>query len=252
MERFWSKVNIGEPDECWEWGGTRSKMYGRFSLDGKLHLAHRVALELSGLPSKPGEVCRHSCDNPPCCNPAHLSWGTQRDNMLDAVGRARFRHSQDHPFAKLTDDQIVDIRRRKAAGESSTSIANSHNLTSGHVSRICTGAIWSHVDGPRTHRKDLNSLPLSVITDIRSDWRGGETLTSISEKYGVGRRAVSRLVGTEPGGRSVRCSNGHDLTIPGSIKSGTKSSCLICPRVSKAKYKQKTTMVSTAFTIANL
>ena len=54
--------------------------YGRLWYEGKIQLAHRVAYMLAGDVILPGEVIMHSCDNPPCCNPAHLSAGTHADN----------------------------------------------------------------------------------------------------------------------------------------------------------------------------
>ena len=89
--RFWSNVRIGAPDECWEWAGARNHSgYGCawFRADGhRFKLAHRVAHYLSS-----GEfptVVMHLCDNPPCCNPAHLRGGTQRDNVADCIRKGR-------------------------------------------------------------------------------------------------------------------------------------------------------------------
>jgi hypothetical protein len=51
-------------------------------------------------------IVRHTCDNPPCVNPAHLLVGTQADNALDMVKRRR------HGKEKLTPDMVREIRRR--------------------------------------------------------------------------------------------------------------------------------------------
>lgn len=94
-DRFWSKVRIGEPDDCWEWTATRFPSgYGNFSMgarsQGKVG-AHRVAYELANGPIPPGmDICHH-CDNPPCCNPRHLYAGSVSDNLRDAVRRGRRR-----------------------------------------------------------------------------------------------------------------------------------------------------------------
>src|SRR6185312_6417197 len=67
-------------------------------------------------------VC-HRCDNPPCCNPAHWFLGTNADNAADKAAKGRVvcnpRRGVDNPGAKLTEDQVIEIRWRHAAGEAS-------------------------------------------------------------------------------------------------------------------------------------
>jgi hypothetical protein len=79
---------------------------------------------ISGGEDHPGEVTRHTCDNPPCCNPAHLLWGTHRDNKIDSIERGRAALSNFHVKrgetngrSKLTDQQRLEIRRRRSTGE---------------------------------------------------------------------------------------------------------------------------------------
>lgn len=96
--RFWLKLTKGAPDECWEWQGAKFRNgYGAFRMNGKIRHATHVAWELlvGPLPERNGThnpdalVCMHSCDNPPCCNPAHLSWGKGIDNHRDMVAKGR-------------------------------------------------------------------------------------------------------------------------------------------------------------------
>jgi hypothetical protein len=82
--RFWSKVHIS--DGCWEWKGCRS--YGSISVEGKVRRAPRVMWYLRH-GSWPKLDILHSCDNPPCVNPAHLSEGTKKENAQQAVERKR-------------------------------------------------------------------------------------------------------------------------------------------------------------------
>ena len=111
-ERFWSKVQRGGPDECWPWiAGTSHRGYGAFYLDHGMHQSHRVSWELTHGPITDGLHVLHTCDNPPCVNPAHLFLGTDRDNARDSVakghglqrGAAAFRLTtthcpQGHPY----------------------------------------------------------------------------------------------------------------------------------------------------------
>lgn len=86
--RFWDRVAIGQPDECWEWQGSlRGDGYGQFYAHGKHRSVHRFAHYITTLEWPP--VVRHKCDNRRCCNPHHLEGGTQQDNMRDVVERGR-------------------------------------------------------------------------------------------------------------------------------------------------------------------
>lgn len=100
-ERFWQRVDKRAPDECWEWIAGRTKAgYGYITAGprgSQRHVyAHRLSYELAHGPIPDGKHVCHRCDNPPCCNPAHLRLGTHADNMADmkAKGRARGRYSK--------------------------------------------------------------------------------------------------------------------------------------------------------------
>jgi hypothetical protein len=76
------------PQSCWPWTGYRDKDgYGTYT---KGRRAHRLACAAEhGPPPFAGARALHSCDNPPCCNPAHLKWGTQKQNVADCIARGR-------------------------------------------------------------------------------------------------------------------------------------------------------------------
>lgn len=92
--RFWSKVDIKSESECWPWlGDFGTRGYGQINIDGKNVGAHRVAFWLATGEDIVGFIVRHFvCDNPPCCNPAHLKRGTQKDNVQDAIRKGRHVH----------------------------------------------------------------------------------------------------------------------------------------------------------------
>lgn len=94
VECFWRKVDrSGGPDACWPWTGTlvSGKGYGgSHQTDGGPRYAHRRALELTiGRPLTRSEFACHHCDNPPCCNPAHLFLGSALDNARDRDAKGR-------------------------------------------------------------------------------------------------------------------------------------------------------------------
>lgn len=134
--RFWSKVDVRRPGECWEWQkATNEYGYGIIRVDGSTVKAHRLALELfDGTHRDPSEKIRHTCDNPPCCNPAHLLPGTQADNIADMVERGRVARGAQKPNTKLTPDDVADMRRRRDSGETQAALALRFGVAQSRVS----------------------------------------------------------------------------------------------------------------------
>ncbi len=95
--RFWQRVAVtANPDKCWEWQmGTDKDGYGQTRFDGKKAKSHVVAFLLSGGEFTQEKRCViHSCDNPKCCNPHHLSAATMLENMQQAFDRHRLLRCQ--------------------------------------------------------------------------------------------------------------------------------------------------------------
>jgi hypothetical protein len=76
---------------CIEWTGGKDRGgYGKMAIGLKRLSAHRVAYAMLVGPIPEGKVLMHSCDNPACINPDHLSIGTQKENIQDSIGKGRF------------------------------------------------------------------------------------------------------------------------------------------------------------------
>ncbi len=94
-------------DECWPFMGfCTDKGYGMIWDGHRSCFTHRVAYEDKYGPIGSVMVC-HSCDNPPCTNPAHLFTGTGFDNMRDAARKGRLSRGEHRHSAKLT---AFDVR----------------------------------------------------------------------------------------------------------------------------------------------
>lgn len=148
-ERFWAKVDRRGPDECWEWlAATKDGGYGVMRPSGKRTgpplKAHRVSAQLAGMDIEDRAVL-HSCDNPPCVNPAHLRPGTLAENSADAVDRDRIAFGERCHLARLTTDAVAIIKRDLALGVSRRSLAERSNVHPGTVTAIANGHTWARV-----------------------------------------------------------------------------------------------------------
>lgn len=142
--RFWSKVDVGEADECWEWLASKyGKGYGRFWIHSKQWAAHRVAWVLTFGPIPEGLLVCHHCDSPGCCNPYHLFLGTHADNMADATKKDRVPKGEQVYNSKLTEDQVLDIRELYATGEwTQRELAEEFGVVCSTVTQIVNRGNW--------------------------------------------------------------------------------------------------------------
>lgn len=155
-ERFWSAVD--RSGECWAWvKATNAYGYGHFAIrHGTVKRAHRYAWELINGPIPKGLYVLHSCDNRRCVNPAHLRLGTQADNIRDCLSRGRFAlHLGEHSgMAKLTNQDVIEIRRRYVRGTKGRSnpttaqIAADFGVTIETVHNVGKRKTWRHLSQP--------------------------------------------------------------------------------------------------------
>jgi hypothetical protein len=151
---FWSRVKIQSADECWEWQAGKNdgaRSYGVFWHRGRKLKTHRIAFELGHRALCAGELVCHHCDNPPCCNPAHLYAGTHRDNARDCTERNRrnSERGEDRYNATLTEQDIRDIRakyqKRKFGGMNGTALAKIYGVGPTMINAIIHRRRWKHV-----------------------------------------------------------------------------------------------------------
>lgn len=141
LDRFWSKVDVRNPSECWLWRGSKNERgYGRLTVNYKIRSAHRTAYELEhGIIPKGMSVC-HTCDTPSCCNPAHLWVGTHQDNMQDAVKKGRKVKRVDFKKAQMIRELYAT---RKHTQQEIAAIFGVHNSL---ISLIVNGKRWAKED----------------------------------------------------------------------------------------------------------
>lgn len=181
----------GKPDECWEWTRARNKDYGMISVGGgKLRGAHIVAWELANnQPLPDGQQVRHTCDNPPCVNPAHLLVGTHADNTADRIERGR--HARIEPgYRHRTATEITQIRSLASDGVSLAEIARRFNCSHASITRIARGDAFP--TGQR--RSGAAKVNGDDVREIRRLSDEGWTQMDIADRFGITQTAVSCIV----------------------------------------------------------
>ena len=154
--RFWSKVERDDenPDKCWEIVDMYlNKLgYGVFSIKDKLILAHRFAFQnYHNRLITDGMLIMHSCDNPKCVNPAHLSEGTNQDNVTDMMNKGRHvcnpNKGEQHIHSKLTVKQVKEIREKydKKNGIFYKVLAIEYGVCKQNICDIINRKKWSHI-----------------------------------------------------------------------------------------------------------
>lgn len=155
---FWAKVDRRGADDCWLWTASRFlKGCGQMRINGRIVRATHISLQLAGRPRIDHLHALHSCDTPLCCNPAHLRWGTNKENVNDKMSRGRCGAAgvtwlsnfkiglcgEKNPQAKITECDVVAIR---SSQKSKFELAEIYGLHPNTIYKIKARLKWAHVD----------------------------------------------------------------------------------------------------------
>jgi len=220
--------NFYEVDQngCWNWTRATNKGYGVVNAMNRTFSAHRVSYELSIGPIPEGASVCHKCDNPACINPDHLWLGSHAENMADMKAKGRgakppvhygqdhWRHRQpekvkrgaENPIAKLTDEQVIEIRRAYIAGEKREDIGPRFGLSPVSVSDITSGKSWKHLLGvngapslaelkarAKVSQKSASKITQETATKIRRRLAAGEMGKDLAVEFGIHKATISDI-----------------------------------------------------------
>ncbi len=161
LDKLVRQPQIGTNNTCWEWGGNISRSYGFVFYQGYTLRAHRVSLLLAGVDLGAKDYACHTCDNPPCVNPNHLYVGNDATNMADrqnrnrtargerqsrAVGGSpRLKRGMASPTAKLTDEDVVLIRKTPQSEVPHNKMARWMGASPTLIRKVRIGEAWTHI-----------------------------------------------------------------------------------------------------------
>jgi hypothetical protein len=117
----------------------------------KSALVHQLVLEaFVGARPEAAEACHVDGDRTNTAL-ANLRWDSRSGNIADARRHGTHfeiqpHRGESHGMAKLTEEQVRDIRQRRAAGESTALIAESLGMNCSHIAGIVAKRRWKHVD----------------------------------------------------------------------------------------------------------
>lgn len=164
-EQFRTKffARISQPEYgCRLWLGcldSRS-LYGVVKYRGRQRSAHAVALILATGQDPAGMCAMHSCDNPRCCAPEHLRWGTNQENMADKVSKGRQSRGAKHRAAigdrddmrgvnnyqtHLREQDVLALRERVGRGEKTRVLAKELHVSYSTIYSIVHRRTWVHI-----------------------------------------------------------------------------------------------------------
>jgi hypothetical protein len=191
IARFWSRVAVKSPCECWDWQHRKLPSgYGVFSIGNRSVLSHRVAYYLiNSVQPGPQLVC-HRCDNPSCCNPVHLFLGTSADNIhdMDQKGRGNRPKGYLHAHARLTAKDVCDIRTSK---ESYAALSRKYGVSECCIGCAARGVTWKHIKTSVVGSKYISE---DTVRAIRREHTAGVSQTALKIKYNMSDGNISLIV----------------------------------------------------------
>tara|TARA_R110000868_G_scaffold388784_1_gene657861 strand:- start:262 stop:735 length:474 start_codon:yes stop_codon:yes gene_type:complete len=150
IDYFWARVDqSGGNDACWNWTGYCFEGgYGQVKFKRKHYSSHVLALTLSAGP-KPADkpmACHNCKQNKICCNPAHLRWDTQAQNIQDKITDGTMARGETHGRVKLTELQVKEIREKyKPFIYTSYQLADEYDVSQTQIRRILNKEVWAHI-----------------------------------------------------------------------------------------------------------
>lgn len=203
----------GPNGDCWIWTGRKDKKgyglstYGTSEERKHPLQAHRVIYTILVGPIPEGLVVMHSCDNRICVNPAHLTPGTQLENIQDRHSKGRNAVGSKYPSSTLTEVQVEEIKLKRLAGYDFIALAREYSVNMFTIEGIFRKGHWKHVEidtnDPRIEEfKKIcpppklrgEKLTAEQVLEIRSALASGARLGELATKYSCSGITIKNIL----------------------------------------------------------
>lgn len=204
IDRLYRKITVieeGKNAGCWEVNCYKDKNgYSKINVGHKSIFVHRFIYQIF----HPNEniddkVIRHSCDNPRCVCPDHLSSGTMQDNSNDMVNKDHQLKGSRNRRSKLTEEIVEEILNNTLSGYfvSRKEIENYYDVSDAIIRGLVNEKYWKHVtkdyDMVKIRKLLVVNLTEEDVRDIRQRLKNGELGENIAKYYKVSRNAISLI-----------------------------------------------------------
>ncbi len=187
IDRFWSRVDVKGPEECWEWKrGATVDGYGCFHFGNSSIRAHRFAYQQHNGAIREHECVCHYCDNPKCVNPSHLWIGTRAENNADKEAKKRAIHpkqksGEQNSFAVLSTTEVIAAKVMARKGMPQARIASYLGVSNATLCLIVNGERRKDESEQRVSAcvNACAGIPNEVLHDIANFNRSGLRLADL-------------------------------------------------------------------------
>lgn len=199
---FWSRVDVRKSTDCWNWKLKKNPQgYGLAFLGKEIGVirAHKAALVLSGQDCLGGDKYNalHSCDNPGCCNPGHLRYGSSAENTRDCIRRDRRSDHKKHGelchLSKITKEEASKVRQLLSEGYGVKEICEQLKIPYNAAYDIKRGKSWKWLGDLTGDIKRTRRPSEAEVTDAFHRLRRGERVRDVCKSTGLPQSTVSRI-----------------------------------------------------------
>ena len=147
---------------------------------------HVLILETFVGPCPPGLECCHADGNPANNAITNLRWDTHQANMQDLKAHGHSPDGEKSHFAKLTAQDVIDIRTLYTQGVTQTALATRYGVNQTCISLITRGENWKHLPlNTQPSTKKTHKLTLSQRQEIQTLQQNGASNRFIAETFHI-------------------------------------------------------------------